>query len=296
MSDFISFARANGVDIDPAKFFPSQKIQRCGTLEKPRSGNGAYFWDGQRGWVYDWSGEARTIWYSDPRATPWTAEEKALWAAKRSAAAGEQQKRYQDAASKAVQILKGASLETHQYLRSKGFPDEKGLVDGDRLLISMRNVSTNRIQGFQSIIWSPLDRKYEKKMMPGMMARNAVFRMGDKSEESWLVEGYATGLSVRAALKQIKIPASVIVCFSAGNLTKVAEQIPGQRYVFADNDSSGTGQQAAEETGLPWTMSDTVGQDANDLHQQMGLFKVVAKIMKCRNEVTRNEKRWQQVA
>ena len=47
---FILFARAHGVDIEPSKLFPSDRIRRCGTVEKPRSGNGAYFWDGQRGW------------------------------------------------------------------------------------------------------------------------------------------------------------------------------------------------------------------------------------------------------
>ena len=73
---FILFARAHGVEIDPNKFFPSDRIRRCGTVEKPRSGNGAYFYDGQRGWVMDWSGEARVIWFEDPNAVPWTDEQK----------------------------------------------------------------------------------------------------------------------------------------------------------------------------------------------------------------------------
>ena len=53
MSGFISFARAHGLDINPAKFFPGEKIRRCGTVDKPKSSNGAYFWDGERGWVVD---------------------------------------------------------------------------------------------------------------------------------------------------------------------------------------------------------------------------------------------------
>jgi putative DNA primase/helicase len=73
--------------------------------------------------------------------------------------------------------------------------------------------------------------------------------------------------------------ASVVVCFSASNLVQVADQLPGKRFVFADNDESKTGQTSAEATGLPWTMSDTVGYDANDLHMKDGLFAVVSKIM-----------------
>ena len=78
MTDFITFARAHNVEIDPNRLYPSDKIKRCGTVERPRSGNGAYFWDGQRGWVMDWSGEARVIWFEDPNAKPWTDEEKRM--------------------------------------------------------------------------------------------------------------------------------------------------------------------------------------------------------------------------
>jgi len=68
------------------------------------------------------------------------------------------------------------------------------------------------------------------------------------------------------------------------NMVSVADQIGGRRFVFADNDESGTGAKSAESTGLPWTMADEVGQDANDLHQKAGLFAVVAKIMEARQK------------
>lgn len=286
MTDFISFARAHNVDIDPGRLYPSDKIKRCGTVEKPRSGNGAYFWDGQKGWVMDWSGEARVVWFNDPKAKPWTDEEKRAWAAKRSSAASDQETRYQHAAIQATQVLKSAKLDLHPYLEIKGFKEEKGLVLDDKLLVPMRNVSTNAIQGYQAIRWNMEERKYEKKMLTGMRAKNAVLFMGDRRfGESWLVEGYATGLSVRNALRSAGMPASVVVCFSASNLVQVADQIPGKRFVFADNDESKTGEKAAQQTGLPWTMADEVGWDANDLHLKKGLFAVVAKIMRCRAEM-----------
>jgi putative DNA primase/helicase len=286
MTDFISFARAHGVDIDPGRFWPSDKIKRTGTVDKPRSGNGAYFWDGERGWVMDWSGEARTVWFEDPSAKPWTEEEKRSWAAKRASAASDQEKRYAQAAAQATETLRAATVKGHPYLEIKGFPDEQMLVLEDRLLIPMRNVVTNKIQGYQAIRWIPEEMAYEKKMLLGMRARNAVLYLGPRdARETWLVEGYATGLSVRAALRSVGLPASVVVAFSASNLIQVADQIPGKRFVFADNDASQTGEKSAIQTGLPWTMADDVGMDANDLHLKKGLFAVVAKIMACRARV-----------
>ena len=93
--NFIDFARAHGLEIDPARFYPSEKIRRCGTVDKPRSLNGSYLWDGERGWVFNWAEEAKVIWYNDPSAKPWTDEEKRAWASKRASAATEQEHRYQ---------------------------------------------------------------------------------------------------------------------------------------------------------------------------------------------------------
>ena len=53
--NFIDFARAHGVEIDPSKLYASERIKRCGTTDKPKGTNGAYFWDGARGWVFNWA-------------------------------------------------------------------------------------------------------------------------------------------------------------------------------------------------------------------------------------------------
>ncbi len=294
---FIAFARAHGIDIDPSKLYSSDKIRRTGTVDKPRSTNGAFFWDGQRGWVMDWSGEARVMWYEDPNAKPWTDQEKREWALKRQTANADKDRSYELAAERAMITLRNAKPSTHPYLQIKGFPDEKMLVLDNKLLIPMRNVVNNKIQGYQSIYWDAPNMKYEKKMLPGMRAKNAVFYMGNKDAlETWLVEGYATGLSVRDALRSMGSKASVVVCFSASNMVQVADQIKGQRYVFADNDPSKshpdtgaevgkTGEKAAIQTGLPWTMADTEGWDANDLHKKLGLWLVAKKIMDLRKKV-----------
>lgn len=274
--DFISFARSHGVVIDYQRFCASDKIRRCGTVEKPRSDNGAYFWDGERGWVMDWAGDAKPIWFAEGKV--WSEEEKRSWARKRAAAAHAQEDRYNTAAETAMKVLKHAEMKTHPYLQFKGFPEEKGMVLEDSLLVPMRNCQTNVIQGYQTIRWD--GSRYEKKMLAGMRARGAVFPMGN-APDAWLVEGYATGLSVRAALRTSGFGARVIVTFSASNLVEVASRTRGRRWVFADNDQSKTGEQAAKETGLPYTMADTVGWDANDLHLNDGLFAVTQKIMEC---------------
>ena len=283
MSDFLTFARQHGVLIDPAKFTPSTKIRRCGTTTKPRSDNGAWFWDGERGWVMDWSGESRCVWYKDPNAKAWSDDDRRLYAARRRQEEASQQEQYVRVAKTAEKHLAEAKMKYHAYLKSKGFGEEVGFVRDNKLLIPMRNVLTNRVQGYQAIGWNLADRKFEKKMLTGMRAKGGVFVFGDpKCEEKWLVEGYATGLSVRTALQTAALSAAVVVCFSARNLVLVARTVAGRRFIFADNDESKTGEQCAIETGLPYTMADEVGFDANDLHQKAGPFALVAKIMQCR--------------
>ena len=287
---FVNFARAHGVDINPNNLYPSDRIRRTGTVDKPSSKNGAYFYDGQRGWVMNWAEEARVIWYEDPNAKPWTDQEKREWAAKRNKANADKDNSYQMAAERADILLRTAKMEQHPYLEIKGFADMQGNVMGGKLLVPMRNVITGKLQGFQEIYWDEPNRKYEKKMLHGMRAKNGVLYMGSKeATETWLVEGYATGLSLHKALRSVGLNAAVVVCFSAVNMIQVADQIKGDRYVFADNDESKTGEKAAIETGLPWTMADEVGMDANDMHDKLGLMSVVKKVMDLRKKVLTQE-------
>lgn len=283
MSDFLTFARQHGVLIDPAKFAPSQKIRRCGTASKPRSDNGAWFWDGERGWVMDWSGEARCVWYKDPHAKPLSDDDRRQYALRKRLAEDSQRAQYEKAAEVARQHLSEAVLKYHDYLKKKKHGTELGFVREGKLLIPMRNVLTNRLQGYQAISWDVPSQKFEKKMLHGMKAKGGVFVFGDiKSDEKWLVEGYATGLSVKAALQSAALTASVVVCFSARNLVQVAQSIGGTRFIFADNDESRTGENCALETELPYAMADQVGWDANDMFCNLGVMDVVKKIIDCR--------------
>ena len=55
-------------------------------------------------------------------------------------------------------------------------------------------------------------------------------------------------------------------------MVKVASALGGG-FVVADNDESGTGERVAKQIGWSYWMSDQVGEDANDAHQRLGLFK-----------------------
>ena len=273
MTNFIQFARAHGVEIDPARLYPSEKIKRCGTVEKPRSRNGAYFWDGQRGWVFNWAGQAQVQWFNDPAAKPWTEAQKDAWKAQRQAQRIRQEQGYQRAAQQAHELLRTTTPGTHSYLHSKGFPQAQGLIAPDgALLIPMRHHQTNALQGVQMIRWLEEERRHEKKMQPyGMKAAGAVHRMGaNNTFETCLVEGYATGLSLRDCLHALRMRYRIHITFSAGNLVTVAAMHSGG-YVIADNDESGTGERVAIKTGFPYYLPEH--GDFNDFHQKAGTFR-----------------------
>jgi len=154
----------------------------------------------------------------------------------------------------------------HDYLARKGFPDEVALCLNGSILIPMRDAKSNQLNSVQTI-----NTDGRKKFLAGGKASGSVFKMG-AGPKSWLVEGFATGLSVRAALRSMYSTDAVVVCFSAGNLSKVSGS-----YVIADNDASEAGQRAAEKAGLPWWMPPWIG-DANDFHLKHGLPALAAAL------------------
>lgn len=282
---FHAFASTHGLIV--GDLYGSDKIRRCPTELHPRSDNGAYFFDGRRGWVMAWDGDGKVHWWNDPNDTPWTDAEKREWAARRRKEEARRQEGYRQAAERAAAILRTCKPLSHNYLRSKGLPDAPGLAmpDGE-LFVPMRDVANNQLVGGQIIKWLMDERKWEKKMLTGMRAKGAVLRLGsNKAPETWLVEGFATGLSVEAALRRLNVNASVMVCFSDRNMVHVAPMVKGRKFIFADHDASGAGERAAKDAGLPYCMSPELGEDANDMHQRAGLMTVCRQIMDLRSGV-----------
>ncbi len=124
----------------------------------------------------------------------------------------------------------------------------------------------------------------QKRFLKGGKVSGGVYHLGDGKFQVW-VEGYATGLSVWKALAIIhdKQDIKVTVCFSAGNLKKVARQ-KSCGAVVADNDASGEGLKAARATGLPFWMPDEPG-DANDYHQKHGIDALAFELMALKDHV-----------
>lgn len=188
----------------------------------------------------------------------------------RASAEGQERIRMaQAAARKADWILSQCVSERHAYLDSKGFTEAEGLVwrpeqESNLLCIPMR--VSGKLSGLQMI-----DKTSQKKFLAGQVTSGAEFCFDCRAvaASDWWVEGFATGLSLRACLSAIKQPYRIHVCFSANNLQRMARS----GFVVADNDASGTGEAAAKATGLPYWMAPSVGQDLNDFHKAHGLFR-----------------------
>ncbi|MEK6346379.1 MAG: toprim domain-containing protein [Burkholderia sp.] len=269
---FADFAESHGLII--RSLVADGRPHRVPTVDHPRKRNGAYLYDGHTGWVQNWAVHEAAIAFRRGRdvVRPVEVPRRDIAAERRREA-----ERRAMAAREAGAILARCETDKHPYLAAKGFPDERGMVDRDgRLVVPMR--AADDYARVNSIQW--INDAGEKKFLPGGTAKGSVFVMGGGAGnvrgEHWLVEGFATGLSVRDALRSMYRQARVVVCFSAGNLQHVASLYRGRRYVVADNDASGTGERVASATGLPWCMPPVQGDDANDMHQRAGLRAVAA--------------------
>ena len=250
-----------------------------------------------------WAGQA-------PARHQPSAEERRLWAEARRREEAERNRREADAAAKAEAMLMEAEYvdprarngrqsdevpSAHPYLVAKGFAQQDGLVLDGNLLVPMRHYQAyERVQSVQMI-----GPDGSKKNLPGGKASEAVYKLGQGGEH-YYCEGYATALSVMAALKRLYRDqhSEVWVCFSAGNIPNVAES-RRRSMVIADHDwwrcpkkecrakwdyeskrcpSCGSswvtepaGEKHAKQTGLPYWMPEEPGTDANDYHQAHGV-------------------------
>lgn len=196
-------------------------------------------------------------------------------------------------------IVRACAPDRHPYLAAKGFPDEMGLVadalrphlpagrlgeameralpDGEGPWLIVPGRIGPRIATVQII--GPDGAK--KNILRGKMA--GAFHRIATGRETWVCEGIATALSVRAALRILGRSATVLCAFAANNVAKVAGEMPGA-IIAADHDRPleqlgglGTGEFYARGTGLRWVMPPAMG-DFNDMHQQDGLRAVALRL------------------
>jgi putative DNA primase/helicase len=255
--DFISFCRGHGIIIDQTP--PIGVWKRYRTEDHPNKKNGAVKWMGTYGFVQNHALDtAVSVWQSDK---PDDHKFKQFIQAATDKVEFMQEK----AARKAGWILNQCELFTHEYCVRKGFPDEKGNVwfkDDHKILVIPMRVG-NRLVGCQMI-----SETGEKKFLFGQRTSGASF-VFDNHGPNFYCEGYATALSLRMILKSMKRRYTIHVTFSAHNLAKLAKD----GYVIADNDASGTGEEVAKRTRLPYFMPPEVGDDFNDYHRKVGILK-----------------------
>ena len=131
----------------------------------------------------------------------------------------------------------------------------------------------SRLVGVQLI-----DDEGEKKFLHGQTTKGASFCMNAKGIPIFC-EGYATALSIRECMKASNIKYSIYVCFSASNMKHIARTI-GDGFIVADNDPNHIGEKSAIETGKPYWISETVGEDFNDYHRRVGNFRASQNLKK----------------
>lgn len=261
--DFLDFARMHGIIIHD--YPPVGVWKRYPTEDKSRKRNGAVKYMVTHGFVQNHAtDQVVSVWKPDSIKS---IDHRQVRASVLNAEV-ETRRRQNEAVKKAVRMLNDSGMASHPYLEAKGFPDERGNVlwiDGKPVLLVPMRVSGSLV-GVQMI-----DTEGNKKFLFGQRTSGATFTFDNKGMNI-LCEGYATALSVRMALKQMKQRYTLHVCFSAGNMLKVAEGLE-RGLVVADNDASGTGQSVADKIGWPTWISDVSGEDANDCHRRVGLFK-----------------------
>lgn len=268
---FLQHAAAHGLLI--RDLIADGRWHRVPTSDHPRKRNGAYAFDGQRGAVQNWATMQDVAVFRPDGAEKIS---RAVFRQQVRQSIEEQRARYARGRDEAAALIKECQRGTHPYLSRKGFPIAQGLVHptGD-LIIPMRDFQDYwTVNSAQRI--SPDGTKLFVK---DGKAKGSVFIIARGAwRERWLCEGYATGLSVQAALLDLRRQAEIVICFSAGNLQHVAPMVKKPAFVMADCDESGAGQRAAEATCLPWVMPAEVGTDANDVQQRHGLRALVALI------------------
>lgn len=194
-----------------------------------------------------------------------------------------------------AEIVRACRQEPHPYLERKGFPEELGLVHdmpqkhfplgrlGESLAKAMPEgegpwlIIPGRIGKTITTVQFIAPDGTKKNILRGRMdgARHRIA----SGAETWIAEGIATALTVRAALRLLGRSATVLSAFSASNAAKVAAGIPGA-FLAADHDKPveqfdglGTGEFYAKRSGQVYAIPPALG-DFNDYHMSRSLRDV----------------------
>lgn len=286
----------NSVALAPPKGRTMGKWLRTDSLGKNGKGDGSVMLDEERVTAFNWqTGEKSTVWLKSER----TPEDRRRFAERRAVDRKDEVRRTREAALFATAIVGAARMATHPYLAAKGFADEQTLTISADLLRQIAGPTptdylvppsgraaivvparTGAAIGSVQLIWEDGTKKF---LFGGNM--QGAFQRLASGTDTWLCEGYATALSLRLALRGLNRAATILMCFSAANVVRVASAVRGRRYIAADHDAPpkakpeqfgglGAGEYYARKAGAPYTMPPALGTDFNDMHQDAGIFAV----------------------
>ncbi len=155
-------------------------------------------------------------------------------------------------------VSKAVTQSGHAYLAAKGWPDELALtLNGQPLRIGGETfkqgdllVPLIDVQGAVVNVQLISDSGTKRMLAGGQVKEAAHVFTGETTAIIWLVEGYATGLTVHKLTGD-----AVYVALSANNLPALAAQLrerfpEAQLLIAADNDENGKGQAKADEAAL----------------------------------------------
>jgi putative DNA primase/helicase len=247
---FEDFARLHGLMLDHVI---EGRWVRVPTEDHPRKKNGAYIFDGKSGLIQNHAVHQSPIRYVSNE--PFVPDPNA--AAKRQKQREDRVMQQAEAAKKAAFIFNNVKVEPHPYLVRKGFTEPSKVWKG-LLTVPMR-VAGNLV-GLQLI---HIDGT--KRFLSGQQTKGASLVIDNKGPDV-LVEGLATGLSVRRALKLARLRYRIHVCFSAGNMLEIAKGLANP-IVVADNDPMGIS--TAKKIASRYWVGEA-GEDFNDFEQRVG--------------------------
>lgn len=224
----------------PTEIIDDGAIHRYSTNGKPRDESGWYVLhsDGIAAGVFgDWRIGLTSIWCSKSDNTMTEAERQAnrerVQTMQRQREAVLTQRQQQAAQDATKRWTAGNPCTQHPYLTRKGIKPNGVKIEGDNLLIPMRD-SAGAVWSLQTITPDGT-----KMFMTGGRVKDCFFAIGKSNGVLILCEGFATGASIHECTGH-----AVAVAFNAGNLEAVAvalrSKYPALKIIIAADDDHQT--------------------------------------------------------